>query len=104
MAKKVEQKIESLDQDRKCESVNLQNTYAYGCQISTSNSSGFSATLSLEVSNDLKNWVTVDNSSTTLTGDDTQLFDVTQSSVAAVRVSFGSVTGSADVIINYMLK
>lgn len=103
MAKKIEQIIQ-LDSDKECEAVNLQNIYAYGCQITSNDSSGFSASVSLEVSNDLKTWVTLPDSPTTLTGDDSQLYDVVQSSVAAVRVKFGSVTGSANITINYMLK
>lgn len=103
MAKKVEQIIQ-IDSDKECEAVNLQNIYAYGCQITSKNSSGFSTTISLEVSNDLKNWITLPDSIDSLTGDDSQIYDVVQSSVAAVRVKFSSVSGSADITINYMLK
>lgn len=104
MAKKQEDRFK-LDSDKQSKHVNLERIYCFGCQINTSNGSGFSCKVSLEYSNDTKNWIKVDSSETDLSGSsDSQFYDVTQCSAGYVRVAFSEVAGEADVEINYMLK
>ena len=56
------------------------------------------------MSNDLVNWVNVPSTITTLTGNDVQIYDVTQSATAYARVSLYDVVGTADLKIDYILK
>lgn len=104
MSKRLEQIILELDADKKSDYVDLQRTYAIGIQVTSSNESGFSADISLEVSNDSKSWIQMDGSTFSLSGNDSQIYDIVQCSVGYIRVSLDNVSGSADVLINYMLK
>lgn len=100
MSSKVEQEYLSQGATFSADKVNIESNFNCSCQINLSNSSGFSGSSVIQVSNDLETWVDLPNSEEALT--DCNFYDI-QSAAAFVRVKIVFLAGSADFNIDWLL-
>src|SRR4051812_10489464 len=103
ITRKVEQvylaKSASFFSDR----VDLEDHDKFSVQIVTTNGSGFTSTVTLQVSNDYDVWTDVTSTTLPLTGtSDVQLYDVIQSSTGYSRIKVAITGGSADFEIDWV--
>jgi len=86
--------------------VDLDTFKMFSVEVNVTNGSSYAGTVAIEVSNDYnKGWVEVTDSSKALSGaTDIQLYDVVDSAVSYVRLTFVITTGSADFEIDWTLK
>jgi hypothetical protein len=97
---KVEQSYLNQSSSFEGDTVNIEVNLNCSCQINLTNSSGFSGSSIIQVSNDLETWIDLPNSETVLT--DCNFYDV-QSAAAFVRVKIVFLSGSADFNIDWLL-
>lgn len=100
MSSKVEQEYQSQGTTFSADLVNIESNLNCSCQINLSNSSGFSGSSVIQVSNDLETWIDLPNSEEALT--DCNFYDI-QSAAAFVRVKIVFLSGSADFNIDWLL-
>ena len=85
--------------------VDLQDYHMVGIQTRVYDGSGFSCTITLQVTNDQKTWTDVTDTNLPLSGaSDAQIYDVVQISVGWCRLKFSGFSGTASFEIDYMLK
>jgi CRISPR/Cas system CMR-associated protein Cmr1 (group 7 of RAMP superfamily) len=100
VSSKVEQEYQSQGATFSTELVNIEESFNCSCQINLINSSSFSGSSVIQVSNDLETWVDLPNSEEILT--DCNFYDI-QSAAAFVRVKIVFLSGSADFNIDWLL-
>jgi len=97
---KVEQTYVAKSATFSADEVNIEANLNCSCQINLINSSSFSGSSIIQVSNDLETWVDLPNSEELLT--DCNFYDI-QSAAAFVRVKIVFLSGSADFNIDWLL-
>ena len=100
MSSKIEQVYQSQGATFSAQLVNIERNLNFSCQINLINSSGFTGSSVVQVSNDLETWVDLPNSEEILT--DCNFYDI-QSAAAFVRVKIVFLSGSADFNIDWLL-
>lgn len=100
VSSKVEQSYLAVGSTFSTAPVIMENHLNCACQINLQNASGFVATSTIEVSNDLQNWIEMPNSEEDLV--DNVFYDI-QSATAYIRVKVTVSSGTSDINIDWVL-
>jgi hypothetical protein len=97
---KVEQTYTAKATSFNTDVVNMEGYFNLSCQVNLNNPSGFTGSTTIQVSNDLTNWIDMPDSEEDIT--DCVFYDI-QSAAAFVRVKVVILTGSADFNVDWVL-
>jgi hypothetical protein len=86
--------------------INLEDNSSVSVQISTSNGSSFTGTSTVQVSNNYtKGWVDLTDTTVSISvASNIQIYDITETSAAYVRIKITITAGSADFDFAWMIK
>lgn len=102
--KKAEQLYTGKSTNFESDYIDLEDHERVSVQVATTNGSNFSATCTLQLSNDYDHWVDVNTASAIMSGaTDVKFFD-TDTGAAYVRLKVIFTTGSADFELDWVMK